>query len=80
MTMGRLKLAGDTNKSELLKLSQLEDMNLYGDIICVWHETPTFSEQDSLVGREFALNGKLQQVVTRPPDVLVILFVPSEPP
>lgn len=41
---------------------------------------PTFSEQDSFVGREFALDGELQQVVARPADVLFIFFVPSEPP
>lgn len=40
----------------------------------------TFSEQDSLIGREFALNGELQQVVTTPTDVLLVLLVSSEPP
>ena len=40
---------------------------------------PTFSEQDFLVGWEFALNGELKQVVTGPTDRLFVLLVPSEP-
>lgn len=79
MTMGRLKLAGETNDLGLWKLAQL--------ISELGHEkrdlkttTTTFSEQDSLIGREFALNGELQQVITTPTDVLFVLLVPSEPP
>lgn len=75
MTMGRLKLAGDTNNSGLLKLAQHELGHEKRD----FKNMPTFSEQDSLIGREFALNGELHQVVTSPADVLLILFVPSEP-
>lgn len=41
---------------------------------------PTFSEQDSLIRWEFALDGELEEVVARPADVFFILFVPSEPP
>lgn len=39
----------------------------------------TFPEQDSLVRREVALNGELQQVVTTP-SVLIILFISPKPP
>lgn len=79
MTIGRLKLAGGGGQTVLrsLKLAQL--------ITELGHEQhefkkPTFSEQDSLIGREFALNGELQQVITGPTDVLFVLLVPSEPP
>lgn len=76
MTMGRLKLAGDTNSSGLLQLARHDSgREKHGT-----KNTPTFSEQDSLIGREFALNGELQQVVTSATDVLFVLFVPSEPP
>lgn len=79
MTMGRLKLAGETNNLGLVKLAQLtsELGHEKHDLI---KTTTTFSEQDSLIGREFALNGELQQVITTPTDVLFVLLVPSEPP
>lgn len=41
---------------------------------------PTFSEQDSLISWEFALNGELQQVFATPSHVLLVLLIPSEPP
>lgn len=50
------------------------------DIIWVRGGKTTFSEQHSLIRREFALNSELQQVISTPTDVLFILFVPSEPP
>lgn len=77
MTMGRLKLAGDKQ----FRIIDTQGLDSTWRHLCVRTDNMlTFSEQDSLIGREFALNGELQQVITSPTDVLFILFVPSEPP
>lgn len=39
---------------------------------------PTFPEQDPLIGREFALNGELQQVFPSPSVVLLVLLVSTK--
>ena len=80
MTIGRLKLAADINNPGLLKLVQL--VSELGHDVCVCGGTTTFSEQDSLISREFALNGEVQQVVPTPTHVLLVVLclVPSENP
>lgn len=75
MTMGRLKLAvgkqTDIWTTEtLLRLTPRHKDGTTGE--------RTFSEQNSLIGWKFALDGELQQVLAGAPHVLLVLLVPPE--
>ena len=85
MTIGRLKLAGEPHGSKGVHVliqntkstQTFKVFDYYVNYYAIYKTVPTFSEQNSLVCWEFALDGKLEQVIMSPADVLL---GPSEPP